>query len=84
MAVDPVRQRRAQVARHTATAKRVGYLLFLAAIVIFAVGYSTTFTEGVATAVIACLVAGSVVLAPAIILGYSVKAAERHDREHGR
>jgi hypothetical protein len=29
-------------------------------------------------------VAGSLLLAPAIILGYAVRAAERDDREHGR
>ena len=30
------------------------------------------------------LVAGSLLLAPAIVLGYAVRAAERDDREHGR
>jgi len=31
-----------------------------------------------------CLLVGSLVLAPAIVFGYAVKAAERDDREHGR
>ena len=30
-----------------------------------------------------CLVVGSILLAPAIVLGYAVKAAEREDRERG-
>lgn len=83
MAADPVRERRAQVARHTTTAKRVGYGLWLTAIAGYTAGLLTTFTDAVATVVVVCLVAGSVILAPAIILGYAVKAAERDDREHG-
>jgi hypothetical protein len=35
------------------------------------------------TAITVCLVAGSILLAPAIVLGYAVKAAERDDRERG-
>lgn len=83
-ASDPVRAQRAKVARGVAAASRLGYGLFGLAIVLFLVGFATTFSGAVASATIACLVAGSVVLAPAIILGYAVKSAERHDREHGR
>jgi len=82
-ASDPVRAQRARVARAVAAASRLGYALFGLAIVLFVVGFATTFSGAVASATIACLVAGSVVLAPAIILGYAVKSAERHDREHG-
>ena len=32
------------------------------------------------TAIVGCLILGSVVLAPTIILGYAVKAADREDR----
>lgn len=67
-----------------AVASRVGYALFGLAIVLFVVGFATRFSDTVASATITCLVAGCVVLAPAIILGYAVKSAERHDREHGR
>ena len=31
----------------------------------------------------ACLVGGSIVLAPAIVAGYAARAAEREDRERG-
>ena len=36
-----------------------------------------------ATLVIATLVVACVLLAPSIVLGYAVKAAEREDRERG-
>jgi hypothetical protein len=80
---DPVRATRKRVARGVKLAKRVGYLLFLAAVVIVVVGLAGDFTGGIATAAIACLVAGSVLLAPAVILGYAVNAAEREDRARG-
>ena len=38
----------------------------------------------VAGIVIASLAIGSLLLAPSIVLGYGIKAAERDDREHGR
>lgn len=81
---DPVRAQRVRVARGVAVASRLGYGLFALAIVLFVVGFATTFSETLASATIAALVAGCVVLAPAIILGYAVRSAERHDREHGR
>ena len=36
-----------------------------------------------AAIVIACLIVASILLAPAIVLGYAVKAADREDRERG-
>ena len=38
----------------------------------------------ISTAIITCVVIGSIVLAPAIVVGYAVKAAIRDDLEHGR
>ena len=81
--VDPVRAKRARIARLVATGQRTGYTLFLAAIVLFVVGFITGFDGLVGSAIIACLVIGSLVLAPAIVFGYAVKAAERDDRERG-
>jgi uncharacterized membrane protein YidH (DUF202 family) len=83
MSTDPVRARRQQVARWTRTANRLGYLCFALAIVTFIVGFVTSFNGAVATIVVASLVIGSILLAPAIVLGYAVKAAERDDRERG-
>ena len=80
---DPVRARRAQVARWTALANRVGYLLLAVAVVLFFVALAVGFNATMATLVVAALVAACVLLAPSIILGYAVKAAEREDRERG-
>jgi hypothetical protein len=81
--MDPVRATRARVARGVSLAKRVGYLLLLAAVVLVIVGLVGDLNTGITTAATACLVAGALVLGPAIILGYAVNAAERDDRERG-
>jgi len=39
------------------------------------------FTSVVTAGTTACLVVGSLVLAPAIVFGFAVKAADREDRE---
>jgi uncharacterized membrane protein YidH (DUF202 family) len=80
---DPVRARRRLVARWTRLANRVGYLCFGVAIATFVIGFVGSFNNTVSTIVIASMVIGSVLLAPAIVLGYAVKAAEREDRERG-
>jgi membrane-bound ClpP family serine protease len=80
---DPVRDRRARIAKLVQLGQRAGYGLFLAAIVLFVVGFATGFDGFVGSAVIGCLIVGSLVLAPAIVFGYAVKAAERDDRERG-
>ena len=81
--VDPVRERRARIARLVEVGQRVGYSLFGIAIVGFVVGFIVGFDGAFVTVVVACLLVGSVVLAPAIVFGYAVKAAEREDRERG-
>jgi hypothetical protein len=80
---DPVTARREQVRRWALLANRVGYLLFAAAIAVFVIAFAVGFSGGLVTVVTLCLVAGSLLLAPSIILGYAVKAAEREDRERG-
>ena len=80
---DPVRARRAQIAKYSLLANRIGYLLFAVAIATFVIGFAISFNATVATIVITCLVVGSLLLAPSIVLGYAVKAAERDDRERG-
>jgi len=77
---DPVLARRARIARLVALGKRVGYGLFGVAVVLFAVGMVAGFSSGATTAIVVCLVVGSIVLAPAIVFGYAVRAAEREDR----
>ncbi len=80
---DPVLERRARIARIVSLGQRLGYLLFGAAIVLFVGGFIAGFGDGLATAVVVCLIVGSIVLAPAIIFGYAVKAADREDHERG-
>jgi hypothetical protein len=81
---DPVRRRRAQIARWVAVGQRVGYSLFGLAVVGFVIGFAAGFHTGVVWMIELCLLVGSIVLAPSIVLAYAVKAAERDDVEHGR
>ena len=82
-AADPVRARRARIARWVELAQRVGYGLFGLAVVGFVIGFAVGFDGAFVALVVTCLLLGSAVLAPAIVLGYAVKAAEREDRERG-
>lgn len=80
---DPVRARRARVARWTQLANRVGYLVLLLSMTLFVLAFFFGFTDTMASLIVACLVVSSVLLAPSIVLGYAVKAAERDDVERG-
>jgi hypothetical protein len=81
---DPVLARRRSIARLVAVGKKVGYSLFGVAIVGFIVGFVTDFGDMVTTVIVGAIVVGSLILAPAIVFGYAVKAAEREDRAAGR
>jgi hypothetical protein len=81
MAAGDVDARRARMARLASLGQRLGYGLFGLALVGFVVAVVAGFPGPVVSVVIVALVTGSVVLAPAIVLGYGVKAAEREDRE---
>jgi hypothetical protein len=80
---DPVRARRAQIARWTLLANRIGYLFIALAVALFFIAFAFGFSPVMATLVIGSLIVGCALLAPSIILGYAVKAAERDDRERG-
>ena len=80
---DAVRAKRAKIAKYTLLANRVGYLFYALAIATFIIGFAVSFNGAVSAIVIGSLVIGSILLAPAIVLGYAVKAAEREDRERG-
>lgn len=77
---DPVLVRRARASKLADLGQRVGYGLFGVAIVVFMVGFAVGFTSGVVSVIVASLVLGSAVLAPAIVVGYGVKAADREDQ----
>lgn len=80
---DPIRARRQQIAHWTLLANRIGYLCFALAIVAFVLAFAFGFNATMSALIIAALIVGSILLAPAIVLGYAVKAAERDDRERG-
>jgi hypothetical protein len=61
--------------------QRGGYGLFGMAVVVFFYGIVAGFSSTVAIVVVVGLGAGSFILAPAIVLGYAVKAAAREERE---
>ena len=81
---DPVRARRRRASRLAALGQRAGYACLLGAVVAFLVGVATGFPPAVTVVVAVTMALATVTLAPAIVLGYAVKAAEREDRNLGR
>ena len=77
---DPVLVRRARIAKAVQIGQRVGYALFGLATVAFFFGLVTSYTPGLVRVVVGSLLVGSAVLAPSIVFGYAVKAAEREDQ----
>jgi hypothetical protein len=77
---DPVLVKRAKLDRLATVGQRVGYLFLLVAIVAFFAGLATSY-ETWGTVVLVAMGLCTVTLAPAIVLGYAVKAAAREDRE---
>jgi hypothetical protein len=78
---DPILQSRARVGRWVSWGLRVGYGLFALSLVLFVVALLTDFPAVLGALLTFCLIAGSIVLAPAIVFSYAVKAANRADRE---
>lgn len=77
---DPVLAKRARIARLVSVGQRLGYGLFGVSVLLFFWGLITGYTGTLTTAIVACLLVGSLILAPAIVFGYGVKAAERHEQ----
>jgi hypothetical protein len=80
---DPVLVRRRQWARFAELGQRAGYGLYGLALGLFFLAMALDLPEGVVNVIVVALILGSVVLAPAIVVGYGVKAADREDRERG-
>ncbi|MEM9132526.1 MAG: hypothetical protein AAF962_00105 [Actinomycetota bacterium] len=78
---DPVLESRARIATLVKWGLRGGYGLFALSMVLFFVALGVGFTSLLAGAITFCLVVGSVILAPAIVFNYAVKAAHRADRD---
>jgi hypothetical protein len=81
--VDPVLVRRRQWARFAELGQRTGYGLFGLAVVLFVIAAVTDLPSVIVDSIVVALLVGSAVLAPAIVVGYGVKAADREDRERG-
>ncbi len=71
------------MAKWTLLANRVGYLFIALAMAAFVMAFALGFKGPLVTLVTVSLITGCVLLAPSIVLGYAVKAAEREDRENG-
>ncbi len=78
---DPILAKRARVARATSLALRAGGLSYALAVVLFMVAVARGFPPVLTTSITMLLVIGSVLLAPAMVIHYAVKAADRADRE---
>lgn len=77
---DPVLERRAKLLRLTALGQRIGYACFGLAMVLFVVALATQLPQWLVSAIVVLMIAGSIVLLPAIILSYGAKAADKEDR----
>lgn len=84
MSDDPIVVRRRRMARLAEVGQRLGYGLVVVAVAGFAVGLVVGFSPVLTTVVTVALAATAFTLAPAIVLGYSVKAAEREDGQGRR
>lgn len=80
MSDDPVLARRARLARAAAAGRRAGWLLLAVAAAAFAAGFATGFNDAVTAVVAAAMAGATATLAPAIVVGYAVRAADREDR----
>ncbi len=80
---DPVLVKRARIAKLVSLGLTVGYGLFALAMVLFVIGLIVGYTDPLVQVIVLSLVIGSVVLAPAIVFNYAVRAADRDDAERG-
>jgi hypothetical protein len=76
---DPLLIKRARVAKWVSLGQKVGYSLYLIGCISFGIGVSNPRGLWVNITIVT-LAIGSVILLPAIIFGYAVGAARRHDR----
>jgi hypothetical protein len=80
---DPVREKRARIAKLVSLGLTTGYGLFALAIALFVIGLVVGYTDPLVQVIVLSLVIGSIVLAPAIVFNYAVRAADRDDAERG-
>jgi uncharacterized membrane protein len=78
---DSLAMRRKQASLIADTGRKIGYSIFLLALIIFAIGFTVEFNNLVAKTLTVLLIVGSIVLAPSILLHYAVRGAEREEKE---
>lgn len=76
---DPVAARRARIGHLAETGQRLGYVCIGIAVVAFVVAALAGFPGWAVTATLVGLLGATVLLPPAIVLGYGVRKAERED-----
>jgi hypothetical protein len=80
---DPVRERRRRLAKWTMLANRVGYLILALAMALFVMAFLFGFSPTMATLIVVFMLVSFALLAPSIVLGYGIKAADRDDAQQG-
>ncbi|HVF31796.1 MAG TPA: hypothetical protein VM933_02055 [Acidimicrobiales bacterium] len=80
---DPILVQRARLDRLATLGQRVGYLFLLVAVLGFFAGLASSYATW-GTVVVVAMALCTLTLAPAIVLGYAVKAAARDDRQAGK
>jgi O-antigen/teichoic acid export membrane protein len=78
---DPIMAKRAHIRTWSNKAQRVGFAAYGVATIGFFLGLATSFSDPLVTLIVAMLIAGSIVLAIAIQVGYAIKGAERHEED---
>ena len=80
---DPILVKRRIISQWAKRASRVGYSFFGVSMIAVIWCVIVDFTPNASRVASIGLIAGCVVLAPAILVQYSVKAADRDDKERG-
>lgn len=81
---DPVLAQRERVRVLVSYGIRSGTALFGLATTLLVLGLLVGLNSVITGLVLACIIGGSLALAPALVFHYGVKAADREDREAGR
>lgn len=81
---DPIIAKRALISTWAKRATNLGYLLFGVSLLAVIWGTIVDFTPNTSRVATAALITGCIVLAPAILVQYSVKAAVRDERENNK
>lgn len=77
---DPVIRSRERIRMLAGAGRRCGYSCFLMALAVFVINYYLGSSSFWIFLTVALLIIGSLVLAPSIIFGYAVNAAEREEQ----